>query len=948
MRQRKQASQLQQTVSKAKELEKKANKSSSSSTPLTTRQIAQLEKERQQTHAKLASLMQSSGLVYQQPPPQNNNNNGADLQQQRSVASSRHTADTTPGGGSTFSHGYASTGNVRRIKRPNNNNNTNDLTSSMTANHNGHPGQNAAFDTRGYTVHSSLVGLPSRRVEGWDSLQGRRVSDGDTSDLSRLCTPSIRRGMLNNGSSNSSSNGPKRPSWNRSASFKSSLNQTQMRNILAKENNDDDAEDDDLSLPGGQTTTDGMNRNRKAPQSTSSFDRGNNTSRMCRVSSEGTKLHEMGDLAAVTKVYERGPRGNKDTLDSSAKNNTSITWQETSMGETMLIPTYRPQSNSSIKKGNIMKNGGNKQKDSKWGDVKQRISAGEIKRGNDTLAGQQQAQAAAGTSKNVRLDVTNSELTATKRGPGSTSKGVEITMNGLGEIKLEDLVPTRRISRDYGEIKLEDLVPTRRISRENSQRSKELSISSTDENEGNKKLIPTRDGGSSEQSLESDKVMAQNQGSGEGRADENTCPRSLILLNSQKQSRSGGTGPTQATSNSSLISSNASDSELNNNPANNNTPPGGSNVTNNFEAIKEEDRVDIGSSTGGASSVAERKSGDSFPVPQNVPGERDHDAEPPPGTSVYKHQRTGRIKKIRQSIRASLKGKADDGVFKSFNSEGEGSGSQGGNISIEQRERVSRHLERRGSNRSMSSVFSNFSAFGNSDSSTTSNASGRFARFRFKRGLSRARSDRHSMRSSLSSNGPCEDLGGSSSRQIIVTNARGSNSNLINLSHRSSASHPSEDEKSRSSRSNASNIFTDFYDHNDHVRAVSSLIKHQQLSGKSLSTNPLDPVRELSHMTVEEEQKYDEDYHHQQNMRKAMDTSNHSDDSVNSLYRHPSHNHPLVHMRPNQLFPNTPGWQCDECSAEEFDLNILAYVSTEKNYLLCERCFAKSGFSVNG
>lgn len=356
----------------------------------------------------------------------------------------------------------------------------------------------------------------------------------------------LNNGSSNNGSSNSSSNGPKRPGWNRSASFKSSLNQTQMRDILAKENNDDDAEDDDLSLPGGQTPMDSINRNRKAPQSTSSFDRGdNNISRMCRVSSEGTKLHEMGDLAAVTKVYERGPRGNKDTLDSSAKNNTSITWQETSMGETMLIPTYRPQSNSPTKKGN-MKNGGNKQKDSKWGDVKQRMNAGEIKRGNATLAGQQQAQAAMGTSKNVRLDATTSELTATKRGPGSPSKGVEITMNGLGEIKLEDLVPTRRISR------------------ENSQRSKELSISSTDENEGNKKLIPTRDGGSSEQFLEIDKLMAQNQGNGEGRADENTCPRSLILLNSQKQSRSGGTGPTQATSNSSLISSNASDSELNN------------------------------------------------------------------------------------------------------------------------------------------------------------------------------------------------------------------------------------------------------------------------------------------------------------------------------------------------------------------------------------------------
>jgi len=77
-----------------------------------------------------------------------------------------------------------------------------------------------------------------------------------------------------------------------------------------------------------------------------------------------------------------------------------------------------------------------------------------------------------------------------------------------------------------------------------------------------------------------------------------------------------------------------------------------------------------------------------------------------------------------------------------------------------------------------------------------------------------------------------------------------------------------------------------------------------------------------------------------------IDTSARSDATEDSLYRHPAHSHPLLHMRPNQLFPDSPGWQCDLCTQDTFDLNQWAYVSTERNYLLCEKCFSQDGVPI--
>lgn len=339
-----------------------------------------------------------------------------------------------------------------------------------------------------------------------------------------------------------------------------------------------------------------------------------------------------------------------------------------------------------------------------------------------------------------------------------------------------------------------------------------------------------------------------------------------------------------------------------------------------------------------------------------------------PGFSTYRRRRSGRIKKLRNSIRNSLRGTSSSNG-NSNNSRGGGGehhalhnegGSQGGGstISAEQQGRVSQHLHRQGSTRSITSAFSSFSAItGNSDASSRSNASGRgtWQRFRLRGGrprMAKAQSN-HEMKSGGRSSVEGSSSSGHSSRQILINHRQPSvRSQISNLSSHMS----SDDDRSNNSAFTGVGRFTDFYDNNDHVRAVSSLISSKAASGRSL-------VSSLA--TVEEpsggEQKQDEDYH---NMRDIMSNGNKessayqrmltrkesslSDDSQNSFYRHPSHEHPLVHMRPNQLFPDSPGWQCDECSGETFDLNVWAYVSTEKNYLLCDSCFNKSGFSVAG
>jgi hypothetical protein len=65
-----------------------------------------------------------------------------------------------------------------------------------------------------------------------------------------------------------------------------------------------------------------------------------------------------------------------------------------------------------------------------------------------------------------------------------------------------------------------------------------------------------------------------------------------------------------------------------------------------------------------------------------------------------------------------------------------------------------------------------------------------------------------------------------------------------------------------------------------------------------------------------------------------------------SYYRFPTHEHPLIRIKPVELFPNSPGWQCDSCSMETTNMNTMAYVSTDRNFIVCRQCFASLGSKI--
>jgi hypothetical protein len=85
---------------------------------------------------------------------------------------------------------------------------------------------------------------------------------------------------------------------------------------------------------------------------------------------------------------------------------------------------------------------------------------------------------------------------------------------------------------------------------------------------------------------------------------------------------------------------------------------------------------------------------------------------------------------------------------------------------------------------------------------------------------------------------------------------------------------------------------------------------------------------------------------HAQALSDALSVQSHGT-SVVSYYRFPSHEHPLVRIRPIELFPNAPGWQCDSCSMETTNMGTLAYVSTDQNFIVCKSCFASLGSKIN-
>ena len=369
-------------------------------------------------------------------------------------------------------------------------------------------------------------------------------------------------------------------------------------------------------------------------------------------------------------------------------------------------------------------------------------------------------------------------------------------------------------------------------------------------------------------------------------------PRSqFLLLKKERKSQSGATRETQATSSSSSLT------------CNENPVSSGNNVNNRIGAIKEvkEEEKDISASDG----ARELASGDSFEI--------DCSGGAPAGFSKYRKRRSSRIKRIRTNLKNSLRSTGSNEESEMRPSLEENSKASQGSISEEQQQRVSRFLQRKTSTRSVTSAISSFTAITRSSDTSTS-TSGRWSRIKRGMGMKKAQST--------------SNVGG---RQISIR----STSNISNVSSRSNTSADGND-----------SVFLDFYDHNDHARAVSSLMSK---STTSVLSAQLSIVEEPTNGEGGE-QKHDEDYHNEREHeahRAMMNDSVLSDDSMISFYRYPSHDHPLVHMRPNQLFPDSPGWQCDECSKETFDLNVWAYVSTERNFLLCECCFSKTGFSVS-
>eukprot|EP00581_Thalassiosira_minuscula_P010810 CAMPEP_0183730328 /NCGR_PEP_ID=MMETSP0737-20130205/32561_1 /TAXON_ID=385413 /ORGANISM="Thalassiosira miniscula, Strain CCMP1093" /LENGTH=976 /DNA_ID=CAMNT_0025962787 /DNA_START=84 /DNA_END=3011 /DNA_ORIENTATION=+ len=641
------------------------------------------------------------------------------------------------------------------------------------------------------------------------------------------------------------------------------------------------------------------------------------------------------------------------------------------LGDAFLVPTYRPARNrrdeEGLKKGTIS---------------------------NDDV------------SKNVR-----------RISPTSSSDQMNMLANGLGGIKLEDLVPTRRtISRESSErssefmAQLQSNSPGEKIetvfkdggmvevrnknpSTEQSNASKSQQVDELGRHDGgeepqsnlkNSKPSATSllsfataqgsrepspgdsNGGSYCTARESmgsvivgEETLANKAGLASQDLEDLDCPRHQFeQMKATVKSNSGGTGRTQATSSSSMFSSRSSIGESNN-PAESKTAADhsskenmvamvGSSETINFEVIKEEEKDHVDSTnerqvSGDAVKVQNSADGGVVDVDRNVSG-----------FGKYKKRRSSHIKKIKKSIRRSLRGAASNNSSSNGDEyaaigSGEGASQGGSTLSAEQTERVSQHFQRKGSSRSITSAFSSFSGMRSGDSTSSSrasNASGglKWSRFRLRGGkhMSKAQSMKdinqsdsfrwnsdEGLRRRATDGSECPP----GQRQIMVNTRQGSElSQMSNIS--------SDDEFSnRSSVYTAGSRFTDFYDHNDHIQAVSTLISSRctPVSTRALVSS-LATVREPAHNEGggREEQKHDEDYlqflevlssnsnsNNNDNARRdSVSCSNRSENSASSYYRYPSHAHPLVHMRPSQLFPDSPGWQCDECERETFDSNI--------------------------
>lgn len=280
-------------------------------------------------------------------------------------------------------------------------------------------------------------------------------------------------------------------------------------------------------------------------------------------------------------------------------------------------------------------------------------------------------------------------------------------------------------------------------------------------------------------------------------------------------------------------------------------------------------------------------------------------------------RRTRHLAHIRKSIRNSLTGKSG-GIPLVIGDDGNISDAVSDHSEHVDPDKIRRHfLERRESASSITSAYSNITT---TDNTTTSKDERTPPGWRFRLRKGGLRNQSMSALSLGRNNGPRRK------------------SSLL------------DDESS----SDGGASFTDFYDNELHSGLMKSLLT-KSTSAKSLG---------LALPTVDEGEYSDRQLNEVKEKKKKkkgevtqdsdgiipkgnnLDTSVRSDDTAESFYRHPAHEHPLLHVRPNQLFPQSPGWRCDLCMTDTLDLNEWAYVSTGLNYLLCERCFCQNGVAI--
>lgn len=486
------------------------------------------------------------------------------------------------------------------------------------------------------------------------------------------------------------------------------------------------------------------------------------------------------------------------------------------------------------------------------------------------------------------------------------SNSSPLSLCGIPGIRLEDLVPTRNVSASPDNISTEN----RALDNSGNSRGRgggeeggvidqwrsktlmmfppqidfELGNSATS---GGRSTPPPQSVGVHEKLHAKEAVESPSTDEYEY-TDDKDCPRKKFAsLYSAGGSKSGGTGNT---SRGSMFSSRGSlDNEGNANPT----------MVPSIAAIEEEDKPRAPNNNNNKRGEGDEHSLQSTSSKFSLKSLRSRAS-----------RRTRRLAHIRKSIRHSLTGKSD-GIPLVICDDGKNSDAVSDHSEHVDPEKIRRHfLERKASSSSITSAYSNITA---TDTISKDERTPPGWRFRLRKG----------------------GFVNQSMSALSLERDRGRRRN----------SWVDDDESSSGAVS-----FTDFYDNELHSGMMRSIItKSTSVKSLGLSLPTVDEgensERQLNKV---EEKNVEVTLDNLANVipNSKLDTSEKSDDTAESFYRHPAHEHPLLHVRPNQLFPQSPGWRCDLCMTDTLDLNEWAYVSTGLNYLVCERCFCQNGVAL--